>query len=165
MSVHEHRKHARANLRIGIITASDTRTTETDESGRLIKTMLEAAGHQVAYYEIIPDEPDRIAKAIIEHLSHLDGIITNGGTGISARDSTFEAVRSLLHKELEGFGELFRMLSYQEIGSAAFLSRATAGVRAGKLVVSLPGSPDACRLGMEKLLLPELGHIAHLLNL
>ena len=150
---------------MGVITASDTRTAETDESGRLIKTMLEAAGHEIAYYEIIPDEPDRIAKAIIEHLPRLDGIITNGGTGISARDSTFEAVRSLLHKELEGFGELFRMLSYQEIGPAAFLSRTTAGIRGGRLVVSLPGSPDACRLGMEKLLLPELGHIAHLLNL
>jgi len=150
---------------MGVITASDTRTVESDESGRLIKAMLEAAGHEVAYYEIIRDEPARIAKAISEHLAGLDGIIINGGTGIAARDSTFEAVRSLLDKELPGFGELFRMLSYQEIGSASFLSRATAGIRAGKIVVSLPGSPDACRLGLEKLLLPELGHIAHLLNL
>ena len=150
---------------MGVITASDTRTVESDESGRLIKAMLEAAGHEVAYYEIIRDEPARIAKAISEHLARLDGIIINGGTGIAARDSTFEVVRSLLDKELPGFGELFRMLSYREIGSAAFLSRATAGIRAGKIVVSLPGSPDACRLGLEKLLLPELGHIAHLLNL
>jgi len=150
---------------MGVITASDTRTVDSDESGRLIKAMLEAASHEVAYYEIIRDEPARIAKAISEHLADLDGVIVNGGTGIAARDSTFEAVRSLLDKELPGFGELFRMLSYQEIGSAAFLSRATAGIRAGKIVVSLPGSPDACRLGLEKLLLPELGHIAHLLNL
>ena len=92
-------------------------------------------------------------------------IIVNGGTGIAARDSTIEAVRVLLDKELEGFGELFRYLSYQEIGSAAFLSRAMAGIAAGKIVVALPGSPDACRLAMEKLLLPELGHMAHLLKL
>ncbi len=150
---------------MGVITASDTRTAESDESGRLIKAMLEAAGHEVAYYEIIRDEPARIANAISEQLARLDGIIINGGTGIAARDSTFEAVRSLLDKELPGFGELFRMLSYQEIGSAALLSRATAGIRAGKLVVSIPGSPDACRLALEKLLIPELGHIAHLLKL
>jgi len=150
---------------MGVITASDTRTAESDESGRLIKAMLEAAGHEVTYYEIIRDEPARIAKAISERLASLDGIIVNGGTGIAARDSTFEAVQSILDKELPGFGELFRMLSYQEIGSAAFLSRATAGIRAGKLVVSIPGSPGACRLALEKLLIPELGHIAHLLNL
>jgi len=150
---------------MGVITASDSRTAETDESGRLIKAMLEAAGHELAYYEIIRDEPALIARAIGERLAALDGIIINGGTGIAARDSTFEAVRSMLDKELSGFGELFRMLSYQEIGSAAFLSRATAGIRAGKIVVSLPGSPDACRLGLEKLLIPELGHMAHLLKL
>ncbi len=165
MSVHEHHRQASKHLKLGVITTSDTRTVETDDSGRLIKTMVEAAGHHVAYYEIVPDEPARIAAAIIEHLPRLDAIITNGGTGIAARDSTFEAVRSLLDKELQGFGELFRMLSYQEIGPAAFLSRATAGIRAGRLVVSLPGSPDACRLGMEKLLLPELGHIAQMLKL
>ena len=150
---------------MGVITASDTRTVESDESGRLIRTMLAAAGHEVAYYEIIRDEPAQIAQAINQQLARLDGIIINGGTGIAARDSTFEAVRSLLDKELPGFGELFRMLSYQEIGSAAFLSRATAGIRAGKIVVSIPGSPDACRLALEKLLIPELGHIANLLNL
>jgi len=165
VSVHEHRKGPRAILKLGVITASDTRTSDTDESGRLIKTMLEAAGHQVAYYEILRDEPARISDAIKQHLAQLDGIIVNGGSGIAARDSTFEAVQTLLDKELPGFGELFRMLSYQEIGSAAFLSRATAGISAGKIVVSLPGSPDACRLGLEKLLIPELGHIAHLLKL
>jgi len=95
----------------------------------------------------------------------LDGVIINGGTGIAARDSTIEAIRPLIDKELEGFGELFRALSYQEIGSAAFLSRALAGISGGKIVVALPGSPNACRLAMEKLILPELGHIAHLLRL
>ena len=165
MSVHEHRKGPPPSLSIGVITASDTRTTENDESGRLIKTMLEAGGHRVAYYEILRDEPALIAGAVKNNLAALDGIIINGGTGIAARDSTFEAVQSLLDKEMTGFGELFRMLSYQDIGSAAFLSRATAGISAGKLIVSLPGSTDACRLGLEKLLLPELGHIARLLKL
>ncbi len=148
-----------------MITASDSRTAATDESGRLVKELLTAAGHRVGYYEIIPDEPERIRSAIGANLPRLDALIISGGTGIAARDSTFEAVRSLLDKELEGFGELFRMLSYQEIGPAAFLSRATAGVSRGKLLVSLPGSPQACRLGLERLLLPELGHIASLLGL
>ncbi len=148
-----------------MITASDTRTPETDDSGRLVKALLEAAGHEIAYYEIIRDDPALIAAAISGHLADLDAVVINGGTGITARDSTFEAVQSVLDKELPGFGELFRMLSYQEIGSAAFLSRATAGVRAGKLVVSIPGSPDACRLALEKLLIPELGHIAQMLKL
>jgi molybdenum cofactor biosynthesis protein B len=165
VSVHEHRKGPPASLKIGVITASDTRTIENDESGRLIRTMLEAGGHRVAFYQILRDEPALIAGAIKDNLATLDGMIINGGTGIAARDSTFEAVQSLLDKEMTGFGELFRMLSYQEIGSAAFLSRATAGISAGKLVVSLPGSTDACRLGLEKLLLPELGHMARLLKL
>jgi molybdopterin adenylyltransferase len=102
---------------------------------------------------------------LLDHLQTLDAIIVNGGTGIAARDSTIEAVRALLDKELEGFGELFRHLSYWQIGSAAMLSRALAGVAAGKIVVALPGSPDACRLAMEKLLIPQLGHMAHLLKL
>lgn len=148
-----------------MITASDTRTPETDDSGRIVKALLEAAGHEIAYYEIIRDDPALIAAAIKSHVADLDAVVINGGTGITARDSTFEAVQSVLDKELPGFGELFRVLSYQEIGSAAFLSRATAGVRAGKLVVSIPGSPDACRLALEKLLIPELGHIAHMLKL
>jgi molybdopterin adenylyltransferase len=165
MSVHEHEKHARKNLKLGVITASDTRSAANDESGGLIRRMLEGAGHQVAYYEVLPDTPAVISQAIAANLPRLDGIIVNGGTGVAARDSTIEAVRALLDKELEGFGELFRMLSYQEIGPAAFLSRALAGISGGKIIVSLPGSPDACRLAMEKLLVPELGHIAHLLGL
>jgi len=149
---------------MGVITASDTRTAESDESGRLIKAMLEAAGHEVTYYEIIRDEPARIAKAISERLASLDGIIVNGGTGIAARDSTFEAVQSILDKELPGFGELFRMLSYQEIGSAALASRALAGMRDGKFIAVLPGSTGGCRLAMEKLILPEIGHLVDLAN-
>jgi molybdopterin adenylyltransferase len=164
VSVHEHHRHARKNLKLGVITASDTRTPETDQTGRLARAMVEAAGHQVIYYEIVADEPARISDAIRSNLPRLDGIIVNGGTGIARRDTTIEAVRAILDKEIEGFGELFRMLSYQEIGSAAIMSRAVAGVCNGKIVVALPGSPDGCRLALEKLILPELGHIAYLLS-
>jgi len=150
---------------VGVLTASDSRSVETDESGRIIRDLLTAAGHRVEHYEVLPDDPGRIRKALLDNLQNLDAIIVNGGTGIAARDSTIEAVRDLLDKELEGFGELFRYLSYRQIGSAAFLSRAVAGIAAGKIVASLPGSPDACRLAMEKLLIPELGHMAHLLKL
>jgi molybdenum cofactor biosynthesis protein B len=162
---HPHHPPVKRGLKLGVITASDTRTPDSDESGRLIMALLAKAGHQAAHYEIVPDDPQRITDTVRSHLPALDGVIISGGTGITARDTTFEAIRRLLDKELEGFGELFRMLSYQEIGPAAFLSRATAGISTGKLVVSLPGSPEACRLAMEKLLLPELGHIAYLLNL
>jgi len=165
MSVHDHQKHARANLKVGVITASDSRSPETDESGKLIRTLLEAAGHLVAYYEIIPDDGERISAALVNNLPNLDAIIVNGGTGITARDGTTEVVKSIIDKELEGFGELFRMLSFQEIGAAAMLSGAVAGVRHRKFVAVIPGSPDACRLAMEKLLIPELGHITYLLSL
>jgi molybdenum cofactor biosynthesis protein B len=166
MAVEEHRRHgAHAHLKMGVITASDTRHAASDESGRLIREMLEGAGHRVTHYEVLPDTPERIAEAVRERLRDLDGIIVNGGTGIAPRDSTIEALRPLIDKELDGFGELFRALSYQEIGSAAFLSRALAGISGGKILVALPGSPGACRLAMEKLLLPELGHMAHLLGL
>ncbi|HSY78850.1 MAG TPA: molybdenum cofactor biosynthesis protein B [Verrucomicrobiae bacterium] len=164
MSVHDHEQHARANLKVGIITASDTRTPETDESGGLIRTMLQDAGHSVDYYAIVPDDSEKISAALVSNLENLDAIIINGGTGITARDDTAEVVKSVLDKELEGFGELFRMLSFQEIGPAAMLSRAVAGVRHGKFIAALPGSPDACRLAMEKLLIPELGHITYLLS-
>jgi molybdenum cofactor biosynthesis protein B len=164
MSVHDHEKRARMNLKVGVITASDSRTPDTDESGKLIRTMLQAAGHRVDYYEIIPDHGERISAALVNNLPNLDAVIVNGGTGITARDGTTEVVKSLLDKELEGFGELFRMLSFNEIGAAAMLSRAVAGVRRGKFVAALPGSTDACRLAMEKLLIPQLGHIAYLLG-
>jgi molybdenum cofactor biosynthesis protein B len=164
MSVHDHEQHARANLKVGVITASDTRTPETDESGSLIRTMLQDAGHSVDYYAIVPDDSEKISAALVTNLENLDAVIINGGTGITARDDTAEVVKSVLDKELEGFGELFRMLSFQEIGPAAMLSRAVAGVRHGKFIAALPGSPDACRLAMEKLLIPELGHITYLLS-
>jgi molybdopterin adenylyltransferase len=165
VSVAEHHRHGHKSLKVGVLTASDSRGAETDESGRLIRDLLTAAGHRVEYYEVVPDDPGRIRTSVLDNLQNLDVIIVNGGTGIAARDSTFEAVRGLLDKELEGFGELFRYLSYQQIGSAAFLSRALAGIAGGKIVASLPGSPDACRLAMEKLLIPQLGHMAHLLKL
>lgn len=167
MPVEEHHHHgaAHAHLKIAVLTASDTRNPDTDTSGATIREMLEKAGHTVAHYEILPDSPERIRQSVTELLPRVDGIVITGGTGIAARDSTIEALKPMLGKELEGFGELFRMLSYQEIGPAAFLSRALAGVCYGKIVVALPGSPDACRLAMEKLLLPELGHMAHLLKL
>jgi molybdenum cofactor biosynthesis protein B len=165
VSVEEHHRHGHKSLKVGVVTASDSRSAETDESGRLIRDLLIAAGHRVEYYEVLPDDPSRIRQALLDNLRNLDAIVVNGGTGIAARDSTIEVVRTLLDKELEGFGALFRYLSYQEIGSAAMLSRALAGVVAGKIVAVLPGSPDACRLAMEKLLIPELGHMAHLLKL
>jgi molybdopterin adenylyltransferase len=165
VSVEEHHRHRHKSLRAGVLTASDSRTPETDDSGRIIRDLLAAAGHRIEYYEVLPDDPALIRQALLQHLQDLDAIVVNGGTGIAARDSTIEAIRVLLDKELDGFGELFRYLSYQQIGSAAFLSRALAGIAAGKIVVSLPGSPDACRLAMEKLLIPQLPHIAQLLKL
>ena len=164
MSVHKHEKHEPANLKVGVITASDSRTPENDESGKLIRSLLEDAGHLVAYYAVLPDDREKISAALVTNLKNLDAIIVNGGTGITARDNTTEVVKSLLDKELEGFGELFRMLSFQEIGAAAMMSRAIAGVRHGKFIAALPGSPDACRLAMEKLLIPQLGHITYLLS-
>jgi molybdopterin adenylyltransferase len=165
MSAHEHHRHgAHAHLKLGIVSATDSRTAESDESGHLIKEMLERAGHSVVYYEVLPDSPERIRQALTDNLTLLDGLIFTGGTGIAPRDTTIEAIRPMLSKELEGFGELFRMLSYQEIGSAAMLSRALAGISHGRIVVALPGAPDACRLALEKLLLPELGHMQYLLK-
>jgi molybdenum cofactor biosynthesis protein B len=161
---HHHQQGSHARLKIAVFTASDTRTPDTDESGRIIKEALERAGHTVMHYEVLPDSPERIRQAATDNLTAGDGLIFNGGTGIAPRDSTIEALRPMLSKELEGFGELFRMLSYQEVGSAAMLSRALAGVSHGKIIVALPGSPAACRLAMEKLLVPELGHMHHLLR-
>jgi molybdopterin adenylyltransferase len=166
MSVHEHKRQApQGPLKIGVITATDTRTPESDASGKLIRELFANAGHDVPYYEILPDAPAKIAAAVVANLPNLDAIIVTGGTGITSHDRTIEAVTSLLDHELPGFGELFRMLSYQEIGSAAMLSRALAGVRHGKFLAALPGSPDACRLAIEKLILPELPHMMYLLHI
>jgi molybdopterin adenylyltransferase len=160
-----HHADPHQSLKLGVITASDTRTPETDESGRLVRDLVERAGHHVTYHAIVPDDPPRIRDAITVNLPKLDGIIITGGTGIARRDTSVEVVRALLDKELEGFGELFRMLSYQEVGSKAIMSRAVAGVSSGKILVAIPGSPAACRLALEKLILPELGHIAAQLRL
>ena len=166
MGVHEH--HAKAKRQVGcaVLTISDTRTAETDTSGSLAKRLLVEAGHEVLHYEIVPDDPSRI-RAVIQPLlgmPRLLAIFLTGGTGIAPRDTTFEAVCSLFEKKIDGFGELFRMLSYSDIGSAAMLSRASAGIVAGKVLFSMPGSTAAVDLAMQKLALPELGHVLHLLE-
>jgi molybdopterin adenylyltransferase len=164
VSVQEHKRHSRANLKVGVLTASDTRTLRDDKSGQLIKQMFEDAGHRVEFYRIVRDEAEVIAAIIVEHLSELDAMIVTGGTGVAPRDVTADVVKKLLGTELPGFGEIFRMLSYQEIGSAALASRALAGMRDGKFLAALPGSTGGCRLAMEKLILPELGHLVDLAN-
>ena len=157
----EHKAQAPESVSCFIITVSDTRSEATDSSGRAIADLLIAAGHQVTGRTIVRDDPALVRSTIERQLAYKAAqvIITTGGTGITSRDSTIEAVDALLEKRLEGFGELFRNLSYQQIGAAAMMSRATAGLAAGRIVVSLPGSEAAVRLAMEKLLLPELGHL------
>ncbi|WP_400164276.1 MogA/MoaB family molybdenum cofactor biosynthesis protein [Brevibacillus sp. TJ4] len=167
MSTQEHKAEAPKQVNCMVITVSDTRTVETDKSGQLMKQLLEEAGHATRLYEIVKDEPVQVVAAIEKGLADPDVqvILLNGGTGISPRDNTFEAVKSLLEKEIPGFGELFRMLSYTEdIGSAAILSRAVAGTRNGKAIFSTPGSTGAVRLAMNKLIVPELGHVVRELN-
>jgi molybdopterin adenylyltransferase len=161
MSSTAHRAAAPAAVRCFVITVSDTRTEETDTGGRAIVHLLAAAGHIVEGRRIVRDEPAEVAALVLEQAAQtlVDVVITTGGTGIARRDSTFEAVDALLEKRLPGFGELFRMLSFQEIGPAAMLSRACAGTCRGKIVVALPGSENAVRLAMTRLLLPELGHL------
>lgn len=143
-----------------VITCSDTRTPETDASGELIQRLLKEHGHTVVGYHLVKDEPAQIQLWIALGTANEDvqAIIINGGTGISRRDSTLEAVDEMLDKRLDGFGEIFRLLTYQEIGSPAIMSRATAGVIQGRVLFSIPGSENAVRLAMEKLILPELGH-------
>jgi molybdenum cofactor biosynthesis protein B len=159
MGVSEHRKEAVKGVRCAVLTISDTRKPETDVSGRTIVELLEADGHVVAKRQILRDEPKDVHDAVIAQLGGVDVIITTGGTGITSRDSTYEAVVSLFEKRLDGFGEIFRMLSYGEIGSAAMLSRACAGVARGTAVFILPGSENAVRLALTKLILPEIGHV------
>ena len=164
--VDEHKAHAPARVRCVVCTVSDSKTPETDTSGRLIRELLAGAGHEVVGYHVVRDEPTEVHRVIHQACTHpgVQVLIFTGGTGITARDQTFEAIDALLDKRLPGFGELFRWLSYQEIGSAAMLSRAQAGVRAGRAIFSLPGSPTACRLAVERLILPELSHIVGLLG-
>ncbi len=159
-----HHRHDVQNVTCAIITVSDTRTAETDGSGRRIQALLRDAGHHIAYYQILKDEPALIVGAITAVPPEADVIIVNGGTGLARRDTTFEAVSRLIEKEITGFGELFRMLSYEEIGPAAMLSRATAGVIGKRILFSVPGSTAAVELAMSKLIVPILGHVAALVR-
>jgi molybdenum cofactor biosynthesis protein B len=159
----EHREKAgSAPVTIAIVTVSDTRTPETDVNRRYIEGQMTALGHIVAAYRLIRDEPDQV-EAALDELAQMPAvrlILFNGGTGISPRDTTYDVISRRLEKTLPGFGELFRMFSYEQVGAAAMLSRATAGVYRGTLVFSMPGSPNAVQTALEKLILPELNHLA-----
>jgi molybdenum cofactor biosynthesis protein B len=157
----EHKQNAPAHVRCAVITVSDTRTFDTDTGGQEVVARLQAAGHAITSREIIPDDPDRM-RPLLESLrarDDVDAILMTGGTGITSRDLTFETVTSLLDKPLPGYGELFRMLSYAEIGPAAMLSRATGGIMGRKILLTMPGSRAAVRLAMEQIIVPELGHL------
>jgi molybdenum cofactor biosynthesis protein B len=160
-SASEHKSHAPASVACFVLTVSDSRTEASDTSGRAIADLLGAAGHRVTGRAIVRDDPAAVKAAIERQLAtrEADVVITTGGTGITSRDGTFEVVDALLEKRLDGFGELFRMLSFEEIGSAAMMSRATAGLARGRIIVALPGSENAVRLAMSRLILPELGHL------
>jgi molybdenum cofactor biosynthesis protein B len=160
--LHAHRRHALASVPTAVVTVSDTRTPATDSGGDLVAGALEAAGHPVVAREIVRDDPAEIAAALRRALGRdaVRAIVLTGGTGVAPRDVTPETVEPLLERTIPGFGELFRFLSYAEIGSAALLSRALAGLAEGRVVFVLPGSRGALRLALEKLILPELGHLA-----
>jgi molybdenum cofactor biosynthesis protein B len=159
----EHRKIAaeRGAVAVAVVTISDSRTPETDDNLHYLKAQLAAAGHRLASYRLVRDEPDQI-DGILDELAAGDAqiILMNGGTGVAPRDTTFDVVSRKLEKVLPGFGEIFRMLSYQQVGAAAMLSRATAGIFRQKVVISTPGSPAAVQLAWEKLILPEIQHLA-----
>jgi molybdopterin adenylyltransferase len=162
VSHQEHRALAPTAVACFVLTVSDTRTEQTDKSGQAIRSMLQEAGHTVTGHTIVPDDPAKVTAAIREQLANPStrAVITTGGTGITSRDGTFEAVDQLFEKRLDGFGELFRALSFEEIGAAAMLSRATAGTVGRAVVFILPGSEAAVRLALSRLIVPELGHIA-----
>jgi molybdenum cofactor biosynthesis protein B len=157
----QHKASAPASVRCAILTVSDTRTEATDTSGHAIASLLTSANHTIVYQRILRDEPTEVRDLVqtFANDERVQAIITTGGTGITSRDSTYEAVTALLTKRLDGFGELFRMLSFQEIGAAAMMSRACAGVFNRRVVICLPGSEHAVRLAMTRLILPELGHL------
>ena len=161
MSHVDHRAHGPVSVACFVLTVSDTRVPDTDTSGRAIRDLLTAAGHTVAGHAIVRDEPVQVRDQLLAQCrdTATKVIITTGGTGITSRDGTYEAVDGLLDKRLDGFGELFRALSFQEIGSAAMMSRATAGTVRGKVVFVLPGSENAVRLAMTRLIIPELSHV------
>ena len=156
----EHRREAPRAVRVYVITASDSRGEQEDVGGAYLRRVVVQDGHAVVGYQVVKDEPDRIREALAAAAAAgADAVVVNGGTGIAARDRTYEAVAGILDKRLDGFGELFRMLSYAEIGSAAMLSRAVAGAWGGRAIFSVPGSPAAVRLAWEKLIGPELTHV------
>lgn len=160
-SVEEHRAAAPDHVRCAVVTVSDTRTTETDRSGQLIQSQLTSAGHEIVDYRIVKDEPvqiDAVLTALVGR-DDCDAVIFSGGTGIARRDTTYDTVSRRLEKQLDGFGELFRSLSYAEIGAAAMLTRATAGVVGGTVVFLTPGSTNAVGLALEKLIIPEIAHV------
>ena len=160
-STAEHRAQSPTRLRCAVVTVSDTRTLENDTGGQGVIDRLIAAGHEVAERRIIRDEPEVMRPLVLELQARgdIDALLMTGGTGIGSRDQTFETLERLLTKPLPGYGELFRMLSFAEIGAAAMLSRAIGGLVGRLVVLSMPGSPAAVRLAMEKLIVPELGHL------
>ncbi|MEX2425432.1 MAG: MogA/MoaB family molybdenum cofactor biosynthesis protein [Thermomicrobiaceae bacterium] len=160
-STQEHREQAPEHINCAVVTVSDTRTEETDKSGKIIIQRLTDAGHAIIDYRIVPDEPDQIGPLLDELASRddSDAIVFNGGTGIAPRDTTFDVIDRMLEKKLDGFGELFRWLSWYEIGPASMLSRATAGTYRNTLVFLTPGSSNAVNLAMEKLIAPEVAHM------
>lgn len=159
----DHRDAAPDTVRVAVLTLSDTRSADDDRSGALIKETLRFRGHEIAEYEVMPDDPDTMRDLLERWIADpsIHAIITNGGTGISARDSTVNVVTSLLDVTLDGFGEIFRMLSWQEVGAAAMLSRAVAGAAGTTAIFTLPGSSNAVRLAMERLVGPEVAHVVH----
>lgn len=160
-SVHTHRESAPELVRVAVLTISDTRTPETDTGGDTIEELMQGAGHEIVERSIVRDEASGIRTKLVDLLARpdVDAVVTTGGTGISARDTTYEVVDRMLEKRLDGFGEIFRVLSYEEIGAAAILSRALAGAVGPKFIACLPGSRNAVRLAVEKLLAPEISHV------
>jgi molybdenum cofactor biosynthesis protein B len=170
-TVQEHRQAAPTRVRVAAVTVSDTRTLADDRSGQLLVELIEAAGHEVVDRQIVRDDPDEIRNLLEAYRelaassgyadppSKLDAVLVTGGTGIGSRDQTFETVSNLLTKAMPGYGELFRWLSFEEIGPAAMLSRAVGGVMGTLVVLTMPGSPAAVRLAMTRLIGPELGHL------
>lgn len=166
MSAVPHPDTAALSVSCAVITVSDTRTMETDRSGQAIKTLLQESGHTIASYTLVPDEPVQVRSQIMDLSQRLDvsAILLNGGTGIAPRDTTYDAIAGLLDKTLPGFGEIFRWLSYQDIGSRAMASRAIAGTLGNTLIFSMPGSTNAVTLALQQLILPELRHLVSQLN-
>lgn len=161
MSHLEHKKEAPQSVNCALLTVSDSRTEETDESGKLLKQKLLEGGHKVVYYTLLKNDSDAVKNTIEELLGNeeVKVIITGGGTGVSKRDITVETVSGIIEKRLDGFGELFRSLSFQEIGTASIMSRAIAGVTGGKVIICIPGSLGATKLAAEKIIVPEIGHM------